>query len=148
MKFLVLNYHWGQRGLLFEYLQRIKSFCERYGTDADVIVMMEYITGMYYNKTPSMMLFVIVDEDEKIIAHALVSIEDFFGSKYINILQYERDEKFPGDEKKKFFDFITEWGLTNGADRIKIQARNEAVAGLFEKYGFSRSERVLMERII
>jgi hypothetical protein len=63
------------------------------------------------------------------------------------MLQYWKDDDFkvPYSFKTAVVEKTIEWASAMGIDDIRIVARNEQVAQIFEKvYGFERSGRIIM----
>lgn len=133
--------------LLKPMLERIEKFCDRFGSEADPNIFFEAIARSYFSETPDMLLFAAVQEGN-IVAHALYTFENFYGHKYVNMMQYWVDEecKVSYQFKEMVFRDVAAWAKEIGTDDVRIWARNEEVADLFEKvYGFERSEKVIMD---
>lgn len=135
------------RGLLRPLVERIIDFCIKYESEADPEIMYEEIVKSYVMPSPPMALFAAVDDDGKIVSHMVATIEVFFGSRSVSILQYWKDDevKVPDEMKFQVFEALRDWGEACGATRFRVYARNEVVAKIFEtKYGFQRDRKVMM----
>jgi hypothetical protein len=146
MELLRVHYSLNGRGYLREFIRRVERFCEKYESESDLDVLFESITESYYSDRPGIICYLGVENGIS-VAHSMISLEQFFGHHYINMLQYWRDPsvKVPYKIKEMVFREIIKWGREMGIDDMRIWARNEEVAQLFENvYGFERSEHIIM----
>lgn len=147
MEVYLVHYSTDHPNLLKRLLERIEQFCSRYESEANPDIFFEALTESYYSVSPGFLMFAGI-EDGKMIGHAVYSMENFYGHKYVNMMQYwvDPDCKIDYKFKEKVFRDVKVWADEAGTDDVRIWARNEQVAELFEKvYGFERSEKVIME---
>jgi len=137
----------GRRGLLMQFCDRLRKFCVKYGSDANPDALAEAAAQAYFSDTPGMLCFAIV-EDGKIVAHAIVTLEGYYGKVSVNIPQFWKDPgtKIDNEIYREFFRFVSGWARYNGADVIRMTARSGAVATVLAKHGFTETGRVLMSR--
>ena len=137
----------GSHKLLWEAIKCVRSFAEKFGTWTDIDNLSSQIAIAYGSDTPPIMLLVALDDDERVRSHLIAVLDDFFGSRTMCILQWEKDKDFdlPAELKLEAIEYLRLWATHNGVDKIRIFARNDRVAQLFEsRYGFTRDERVQM----
>jgi len=146
MELLAVHYTSAVPGLALRTWRRMEEFCERYESESDINMLFDEFMNSYFSDSPYMIPFVIVDNGE-IIAHAVVTMENYYGNKYINIFQHWKNRgcTIPSDLYTEFFSTIKKWGELHGTDRVRLWARNESVARLFRRgLGFERDEKVIM----
>ena len=135
--------------LLREVLERVVTFTVSQESDADPNRLYSELSSAYFQPNPTMRMWVGVDDDGKVIAHLIATIDDYFGGKFVTIHQYWKDggvEKLPSEEKKQFIEILKEFGRPFGCKDVRAHAINEKVAQVFETdYGFTRSERVMLK---
>lgn len=129
-------------------MKRVSDFCRLYHSDADPDILAEALAESYYSPTPPMMCFVTLDENNVIVSHALLTIDDYYGKVTVNILQYWKDRgiRYGKETYDDFFKLATSWAKANNAELIRMTARNRAVADVLAKHGFTDSGRVVMTR--
>lgn len=131
-----------------EFLSRVLSFCEKYDSDADKNVLFAEVVREMHTLDPSITGWVIYREDTmEVVAHCLVAVENYFGSRSVSVLQAELDEQHrPGRGViTEVWKKVKAYAYTRYIDRIKIMARNHKVARVFRRfYGFKESERRVM----
>jgi hypothetical protein len=145
---LKLVHSTGDQGYLHMFTERALSFNERYDSDADPNIFAETIAAEYFNPQPKMLCFIVMAGSVP-VAHCMFVIEEFYGDHVVNMLQYEKDDgwKVPNEFKAEVYQFVVDWCSLMGVKKIRIIARNDEVARIFEKkYGFERSERVIMNQ--
>lgn len=127
-------------------LDRIVDFCRKYESEADPELMYSEVCRNFFLENPSMVVFVGLNERGAIVAHLLAAIEEYFGNRRVTVLQYWKDhgESIGLDQKAEVLEAVAQWGQRCGATEMKIYARNEQVAQIFEKYGFKRDKKVIM----
>lgn len=148
MRLVFAHGKWGERRILLDLLERIVSFCQSFHSDADPYILAEAAAEAYFSESPGMIMFAAVDDSGKVVAHLLASMEDYYGKKSVNVIQYWKDSgvKLPDHIYAGFWSFVNTWAEFNGAEDIKMTARNRAVADVLAKHGFTETGRVLMSR--
>lgn len=148
MRLLTVNAHaGGVSGFLIPLCNRVKDFCKDFDSDADPDILAEAVAEAYFRETPGLLPF-IVEEDGEIVAHAIVTVESYYGNINVNIPQFQKNKgtTIPPEIYEQFFTLITSWAKANGAGEIRMTARNKAVARVLGRLGFYESERVFMRR--
>lgn len=146
MELVLVHYSSARPELMLPAWSRIKEFCMRYESDADHAILFEEVTRNYFSATPNMLIYVGLIGGE-IAAHAVATIDNYYGHKCVNLLQYwKQDEvKVPDEVKIAVLVDLIRWGKEAGTDKLRIWARNEEIANIFErKYGFKRDQRIIM----
>jgi hypothetical protein len=146
MQLHLVHYSQNCPQLLRQLCERIELFCANYESDADRDILFEQVTKNYFDASPRM-LFLVAEEDGKVVAHLVAQIEEYYGARYVSIIQYWRDKgiRIPDEMKADAFRQLIHWGKMMATDKVRIWARNEEVAQVFEKtYGFVRDKRIIM----
>lgn len=137
----------GNTELLLELGTRAGEFCGRFDSEADPGLLFAEIAENHFSDFPSMLCFVgHVDGEMK--AHVIFRIENFMGHRFVNVMQYWHDDgaQVPVEFKHDVFEIVLNWAASAGIDDVRIWARNEGVAKIFEGiYGFRRREIVIMD---
>jgi hypothetical protein len=134
--------------LLRESLERVVMFTTSQESDADAKRLYSEISSNYFQPNPLMRLWVGTDDDNKVVAHLLATVDDYFGGKFVTIHQCWKDmeiKDFTLDEKKQLVEIVKEFGRPFGCTDVRTFAMNEEVAKILETYGFERTERVMLK---
>lgn len=134
---------------LRQTLNRIVSFCETMDSDADKEMMYAECSMNYFMDDPGLVMFAGVDDNDQVVAHLLASMNEYYGGKFVTILQCWKNsdvKTFDMQGKHGLVEKLKAWGRANGAKDVRTFARNETVAQILEDYdcGFSRSEKVIL----
>ena len=134
------------RHLLLPAWERIKNFCNKYESDADQAIFFEEICKSYWSDSPTIVVYVGLLDDE-VKAHAVVTIDNYYGHISLNLLQYWRDEdvRVPQWIKERVVYDMMQMGKDLGVDKLRVWARNEDVANFFvDYYGFERDKKIIL----
>ena len=137
----------GSHMYLREFIGRCEEFADKYNSEANLEHQFAALTSSFFSPNPVFRMFVSIDNEGVVQAHALVGVDEFMGSRTITIMQYWVDPpyKAPDEDKEQFFEAIKLWAKDVGAKNMRIFARNKAVARMFRMfYGFKERERVEM----
>jgi hypothetical protein len=128
-------------------LARIKRFAVKYGTDTKPDALAELIQQHFISDKPLLLVAVAYEKGLGVFAHALASIDDVTGNRFLTIMHLESDIPFDDPEEvEKVLEQFKVWGLQNGAESAQVITSTEARARLFEKrYGFKR-HRILLRK--
>lgn len=133
---------------LRQTLSRIVKFTEALDSDANQEILFAECAAEFFSDNPALAMFAGIDENDKVVAHLLASVNDYYGGKFVLIDQCWKnsDVEFNLDGKSGLVDLLKEWGKANGCTDVRTFARNEAVAQILEGYdtGFARSEKVIL----
>ncbi len=131
--------------LVPEVCQRIRRFCERVASDAPAELLVQTLWLNFVHATPQMIAFVGLD-DSGLVGHALVSIEEWAGTRIATVLQYEVDHPVPREEIRRCYGELVRWARSCGATQLQGLAINHRVARVLrQRYGFTE-RYVLMRR--
>jgi hypothetical protein len=130
-------------------LRRIADFCTKYNSDAHPDVMLAQIHAQVIAQTPTVIV-VVGARGNKVIAHMLVELQEYYGCRYAMITQLavDRDAKVLRETMERGLDMVDTWTKSMGGIKQRIWARSPSVARLFRRHGFIDSEKVLMERMV
>jgi GNAT superfamily N-acetyltransferase len=131
--------------LVPEACDRIRRFCERVGSDAPAEKIVAAYWQNFVHPAPQMIVFVCLD-DSGVMAHALLDIEEWAGTRIATVLQYELDRPVPGGEIRRCYAELVRWARSCGATQLQGLAINQRVARVLrQRYGFTE-HRILMRR--
>jgi hypothetical protein len=125
-------------------MYRIAQFVKNYDSDADPAMMLAHLKLEFSNPKPRMLVLVLL-EDGAMRGHLLAGIEEWFGSRFATVVQYETDTPVPLDLTREAFGAVEEWGKSHGCKAMRAITRNAALARTFGRYGFS-GERVIITK--
>jgi len=150
VKIQQVHFAFNNPGLIKRLWDRVSEFCRRYESESDREILFEEMMANYFNSNPRMLMFVCLDDEENIVGHLIATIDEYYGSKFITIHQYWKDPgiKIPDNLKAEVFIALGRWGELCGTDKVRVWARNSTVANLFEKYGFERDKKIIMNASI
>lgn len=135
------------RVYLKQVTDRVVDFCNKFDSDADPNVLFEAVTRSFYDPSPSLLLLAAVNDAGCVVAHLIGSMEEYFGSRYVNVLQFWKDSgvTLPAELKEKAAGALVAWGHANGTDTLRVWARNRWVAEHLKKdYSLVEEERVIL----
>jgi len=119
---------------------RLRSFCQRYDSDADGHVLTEAYQTHFLSDTPRMLGIVMIEADH-LQAHLLVSIDQWMGCTVCTVLQYEHDAQatpIPHATLQAIFAWVGQWARQHNAVRMQCLVREKRLVKTFAAcYGFS-----------
>ena len=123
--------------LLLPFLDRCVAFSEKYRSDTLPDMLRNLIFTAFHTKNEAWKLLAAVDEQGKIVAHAVADIEAYgLLGNIVYILQIDKDVEAP-DVMRDGFKAINEWAAKYKIKHILNMALSEAHARLYQKdYGF------------
>lgn len=129
-------------------LDRIRAFCEKYDSDANVETLFDNIIVNFASGKPVVIPLLLLDRDGTVRGHMLLTIEDWMGCRMATIIQLEVDHETPLTIEviQPAYDWVEGWAQKQGAQFLQCFARNEMVERLFrQRYGFD-TKRILMRK--
>lgn len=128
-------------------LERIKAFCAKYPNDGSPEVICDQLAKSFTSDSPNLMCFLIIDEaDARVTGHFLAGFDDWLGTKFLSILQYEGEK---GVSRKVVFDAMEQmqrWGRAMGCTQWRAITRNRTLARVFQIYYGFRETGTLIEK--
>lgn len=122
---------------------RVAAFAEKYDPEANPDILYPLLVSSYLEATGMSLLLIL--RDAELIGHCLLVVEDYYGTRSLNVNQYELDESIPDEIAKQGIADIAKNAARVGATKVRIQARNKRVARLFRtRYGFREAVKVPM----
>ena len=135
-----------------EYLkaavERCMAFNEAYEGRADTNRLYLELTAAFYHKNPAHLLYIGVDESDKIVASGFASMMEYMGAPVVNCDQLWRNTGtavFGPGQIEKTLESIAKWGRANGAKHMRTYAINPKIAEIAEAYGWKRTPQILLE---
>lgn len=129
---------------------RIAAFCQKYGNDAVPVKVLEFIDSAFASGSTDMLLLGVLRQS-KVIAHVLGIMCEWFGVRYLLIMQYEIDEgaRLPLSWNRSIFTRIEEWARAVGASDIRCVADNPRLARAYRTfYKMEGGDRVWMRKAV
>jgi hypothetical protein len=146
MNLVIVNSHFNS-GYLIQVMERVRNFCIQFESDANPDIFCEAVAEAYFRENPGLYSFAVVDDAGKVVAHAIVTVENYYGTITINIPQFWKDKgvQIPGELYDRFFELVIGLAKANKATKIRMSARNSAVARVLGRLGFKDTGRVVMQ---
>lgn len=132
-------------GMFPKFLDRVKFFCSKYDTDTDGSIICRLLEMHFVSDNPQFIMLAAVNGD-RIIGHALSSIEVYYGKRVLVIIQLELDQKIVRDELDKGFEAILSWGRVQGAEDVRILTGTKSKARMFKRFYNFKPHRIVMVR--
>lgn len=129
-------------------VERCVAFNDAYEGKAENETLALELTGAFYADAPQNLLYVGIDENDKICASGFATLAHYFGARVVDCDQLWRDSKaakFEPGQIEKVLESIAKWGQLHGAKVMRTYAINEKVAEIAEGYGWKRSPQILLE---
>jgi hypothetical protein len=128
-------------------IERIKKFCVEYGTDLDPERMGKLVEQHFISDNPLLLVIVGYRRDVGVFCHAVGSIDDVLGKKFLTILQFESDMAFTDrTQVDSMWQEFAKFGLKHGAAEAQLVTSNERMVKLFSKYYGFKQHRYLMRQ--
>jgi hypothetical protein len=136
--------------LLRPALARVVEFTRAYDGDADPNILFAMLAHQYFSENPQSIMWVGLDDKERIVAHGYASIEEYYGTKTVMVHQFWKNagQSFEPGQVEEVIEVMQRWGRGNGAVELRCIAYSEQVAAALEKYGWVRTSKVLMSQSI
>jgi hypothetical protein len=132
-------------------LERVVTMNESYDGEANPEMLFLQLSAAFHHEKPGHLLYVGIDEHDEIVAHGFAALEYYYGEPVVTCHQLWRNAlaaKFEPGQLEKALDSIANWGASHGATKMRTFAANEKVVKIAERYGWRKTERVMMERDI
>ena len=124
------------------YLKRVLTFSQDIlESDADPDLLYIDLVANFLSENPQKLMMIVVDDQDKIVAHLLAAIEYYYGYTYLTIMHFWKNHNVSLAEiyKGDAWEFVLRWGQANGAKKVRAFARNKYVARLFKKFGLNET---------
>lgn len=147
VKFLEKNdpFSWALAPIIFE---RIKKFIVKYNCDGDPETMVKVVQQHFILDNPLMLMLAGLDDNSKVIGHALACIDELHGKRWLTIMHLELDELNELEVKREALAKLKKWGMDRGATEAQILTSTDSRVRLFtEQYGF-KEHRIQMRQPI
>lgn len=133
--------------LVPEVCERIRRFCELVGSDTPAEMLVQAYWQSFVQPKPLMIAGVALD-DTGIVAHVLLVIEEWAGTRTATVFQHQHDRPIPREELRRGFEAVLTWARSCGAMQFQGLALDRRVARIArQRYGF-KEHRILMRRPI
>lgn len=137
--------------LLPELEQRVKAFSADFEPDMNSDKFWEDILQCFVQRDPHYTLFAVLD-DGNVVAHCLLALNDFYGARSLDIMQYECDNAISREVAKEYLGHFESFAKWLGAKSVRCLAdspdgsgRSRHVRAYRALYGF-KEFRSLMRR--
>jgi len=147
-QFVVLNKANPMAWALMPYaIERIKQFCIKHRTDVNPEELANLVQQHFLADNPLLLVIVGYQKGVGVFAHALGSIDDLTGNRFMTVMQFETDIPFQDrEELKRMWDQFRLWGIANGATDGQLVTMDDAHVRMFKRYyGFKR-HRITMRK--
>jgi hypothetical protein len=124
-------------GLVPLACERIEAFAQKYGGDYPPGVLSRMLQANFTADAPRVLACLGL-EGEKVVAHLLAQIETWGARTYVGIVQLEAEKRIPKQLALDHLAMLEAWGQAYGATGFTILCRNDTVARLFRRLGFSQ----------
>jgi len=127
-----------------ELERRVRTFCAEIAVDTNPDNLWSDAMVCFAASRPEVRLMAAIDEDLQVRGHFLFTLSDWYGTRFVNLLQYQLDEALPIELLRAGFETVKAFGRRHGAKEIRCIAESPERARAFRTfYGFT-GNRVLM----
>jgi len=126
------------------FCRRVARFCQRYGSEADVPLLLRAIEVNFTSEEP-FCLGAVGLRGNRVVGHVFASVDDWFGVRFLTLVQFEID--VPGFDRHALrvaFSRILAWGKTKGCRKAQLLARDERLARYFKRVWGFKPDKILM----
>ena len=125
--------------------QRIRAFCAQYMDEVDPDAFTRATMVQLWAQNPRLAIVALVNDEGKVVGHAVASIEESGEKVRVFISQCQADGNV-GDAVKRAIALADAWGRKHGATHMAMSTQRDD--GAWERrYGF-KTQRHLMVRMI
>lgn len=129
-------------GLLFPFvLQRIIEFSKTHYTGFDPMRQARELAARACAGDPSLLLLAFVAPDGRLIGHAVSTISESYGTRWLFVIQSKVDEP-AGDVISRATSLGKSWGKARGAELIVFETRRSDSAWA-KAYGFKTMRHLM-----
>jgi len=136
--------------ILPQVCDRIRLFCEHHSTDTDPEVLCEMLSPHFTAPHP-LIDAVVAAWEMKLVGYLLASLDDWYGTKAVTVLQYQHDGGFAGitrDILTKGFAILEDWGRERDADYIQALVQDRKIVIAHKRFHHFKAHSLLMRRSI
>lgn len=130
-------------------LYRVAAFCKKHDTDtSEEQITQRVMENFVVPEARQHVRAWVAVQDGELIGHCLVTLDDWCGTIFATIVQYESDVPLDRAQVVRAFDDISAWARSKGASVMRILTlhkddRGLARARLFQRlYGFHPTHMV------
>ena len=143
-------------GFLYEVLAAVDAFCLKYGSEDTGPGLAKDIIDALHMEHPTTLVWVAVDEEWRLLTHAIATVLQRGKARWVEISQLERHDAADMPAILEGFGEIEKWGASFGATEVRLLTVVDVRGGkitsgrgrLFERvYGF-KPYRLLMTKEI
>lgn len=128
-------------------LARVRAFRANYEHYGDVERLVRVIEAHFLTDDPDVLLIVGV-EDGKVMGHMLLTLDEWLGSKFVTIQQYEVDVALPREELRAHLALVETWARHKGAGEIRIIAEGPVRERAYRAfYGFEGGKTLMSKKV-
>jgi hypothetical protein len=136
------------RELMPQLLARVRALSERLEGVGDPGILCRSIELNFLVPDPQIIAIVAVDDDGRVVGHAVCSLDQWLGHKYVMVLQYALDGALSREAVRKQMAKVEEWGRNHGAVELRALVTGDTLERAYRIfYGFQRKQ-VLMTKPI
>jgi hypothetical protein len=133
--------------LLPAVLDRVRAFRATYEHFGDVERLCRVIEAHFLVDDPDVMLIVGWD-GARVVGHALLTLDEWLGDKFVTIQQYEWDAALPRAEVRAHLARIEEWARRKGAGQIRVVAEGPVRERAYRAfYGFEGGKTLMSRKV-
>ena len=123
-------------------LERIRRFAAVYDSYADTAIMVDGLQRTFASDKPLAKVLVYT-VGEEVRGHLLATIENWFGTVFVTIVQYELDQPLDAEMREACFQWLEGWGRSMDAQFTQVLAEGDALPRVYERIGFERTKTIL-----
>lgn len=127
-------------------LQRIRSFSQYHEGIGNPDALARAMEINFISDEPVLLALIIVDDDGQVIAHALVSLDEWLGTKYITLQQYQTDRAIPRDRINEGLRYIENWGRLRGAEEARAVVDGEKLQRAYKIFLGLKPYKMIMNK--
>jgi hypothetical protein len=131
--------------LMPHVLDRIEKFCNKHQTDVNGKELVKIVQRCFVEENPLVICAAAYEKGQGVFAHALASIDNITGTKFLTIMQMETDRPFA--DREAMMDIWRQlriWGLNHMANEARLVTRTPAQVRMFEQYYGFKQHRIMM----
>lgn len=124
---------------------RIAKFAKKYDSDADIAMMVAQLKLSFVRPDSPANILLFLNKGVT-VGHLLTSMEEWFGTSFATIVQYELDQPCPRNFTVLALAEVEKWAVARGARFLQCLARDEHVARAFSTFHGFEKNRIVMRK--
>lgn len=133
----------------------IHDFCDKYDSDVDPVLLCRAIEIHFMAEKPLMMVLAVTS-GVRLVGHLIASIEDWFGTRMVTVLQYRHEGVTLWGKKvivtrdmlSEGSELLENWGRQHNAEHIQALVKDKRVIVAYKRFHHFKAHSVLMRRAI